>query len=236
MSEHFKAIVVREDGTMTIQELDFEGVQKTVGGYVEADYGPGDVVALMNEDGRRLQLPYNRRSALFVGYDVCGPIVFVGYADGDFTDAPDALWGILEAFNWVPIPSVPPEAVTDGSADVNVLSDHEIRLAEAAMVLREHGYQVTAPRPDAKPRVRSGAPDTSRAVEPKLNSGLGRVLDALRQDGPMTDDELEVDLGLTHQSVSAARRNGVIRGLIYDTGLKRKTRSGNDAIVWKAVR
>ncbi len=41
-----------------------------------------------------------------------------------------------------------------------------------------------------------------------------------------TDDELEQHLGLTHQSVSAARRTLVIRGLARATDERRLTRSG----------
>jgi hypothetical protein len=235
MSEHFKAIVVREDGSMGASYMTFEDVQKAVGGYVEPIHGMSGVVALVNEDGLRLRLEQNLVASDYLKIDLVGVVVFAGNGGSEFTNAPEDVWNSLKAIQEGYYPPKAPEAVTDGSAAVTVLTDHEARLAEAAMVLREHGYQVIAPKPHTKPKVRSGAPDTSKAIEPKLNSALGKVLWWLRGTGPATDDELEQHLGLTHQSVSAARRNGVIRGLIYDSGEKRNTRSGNAAIVWKAV-
>lgn len=47
-----------------------------------------------------------------------------------------------------------------------------------------------------------------------------------------TDDELERWLGLPHQTVSARRRELVLKGLIEDSGERRKTRSGRKAVVW----
>jgi hypothetical protein len=211
-------------------------------------------VALLNEDGRRLRLTLNRVASLYLGFSVAGVVVFVTNGVEAFGDAPDSLWEALVRLrsheeapvpaesplhDWPEYESAPeaPEAVVDGSEAVSTLSMDEADLGTAAMLLRSHGYQVLSPKPHAKPKVRTGAPDTSKAIEPKLNSGLGRVLDLLRThpERGHTDDELEEWTGRTHQSVSAARRNGVIKGLIYDTGEKRKTRSGNDAIVWKAV-
>lgn len=246
MSEHFKAIVVREDGSMSTVSMDFEGAQKTVGGYVEAVYGISGVVALINEDGRRLALLFNDLASSYLGIGVVGPVVFVGNGGEDFTDAPDDVWESLVRLR----PHEAPEAVSDGSGAVlsaseaeanlrNALYGDEARLAEATMLLRSHGYIVTSPNPHTKPKVRSGAPDTSKAIEPKLNSGLWEVLKWLRTTsglaGGFTDDELEMLSDRTHQSISAARRNGVLRGLIYDSGQRRNTRSGNKAIVWKAV-
>lgn len=55
-----------------------------------------------------------------------------------------------------------------------------------------------------------------------------------------TDDELEVILGRTHQSVSASRNalmnDGWIEPLLADgSEVTRRTRSGNDATVWTAT-
>ena len=48
----------------------------------------------------------------------------------------------------------------------------------------------------------------------------------------MTDDEIEVSLGMRHQTASARRRGLVIKGLVADSGLRRRTRSGRKAAVW----
>ena len=50
-----------------------------------------------------------------------------------------------------------------------------------------------------------------------------------------TCDELETKLDRSHQSMSSAIRGGVKQGLITDSGFRRKTRSGRQAIVWQAV-
>lgn len=51
---------------------------------------------------------------------------------------------------------------------------------------------------------------------------------------PSTDDEIESALGVSHQTVSAARRTLVKNGLIERTGTLRATRSGRQAQVWQA--
>lgn len=48
-----------------------------------------------------------------------------------------------------------------------------------------------------------------------------------------TCDELEVELQAKHQSVSASIRGLVKQGILFDTGMKRPTRSNRKAIVWR---
>ena len=50
-----------------------------------------------------------------------------------------------------------------------------------------------------------------------------------------TDDELETRMQRSHQTVSARRRGLEQKGLIEKTGLKRKTRSGRAAMVYKII-
>lgn len=47
-----------------------------------------------------------------------------------------------------------------------------------------------------------------------------------------TDDEIEEASGLTHQTISARRRELVLLGVIHDSGERRLTRSGRKAKVW----
>ncbi len=47
-----------------------------------------------------------------------------------------------------------------------------------------------------------------------------------------TDDELEQDLNMRHQTVSARRRELVLLGKVVDSGRTRATRSGRQATVW----
>lgn len=57
------------------------------------------------------------------------------------------------------------------------------------------------------------------------------VLDAIRAQ-PATCDELEVRLGLKHQTCSARIRELSGINAIVDSGATRPTRSGRKAIVW----
>lgn len=88
-------------------------------------------------------------------------------------------------------------------------------------------------------RVRRDAPDTSKAVERKIREGTlqWRLLELFRAlpNHGLTDDEIERNTHLTHQSVSAARNTLMRKGYIADSGQRRPTRSGNEAIVWKVV-
>lgn len=51
-----------------------------------------------------------------------------------------------------------------------------------------------------------------------------------------TDDEVEVALGLRHQTASARRRGLVVQGLVKASRRRRKTRTGRPATVWVSVR
>lgn len=90
----------------------------------------------------------------------------------------------------------------------------------------------------AEPELPFEERDTSRAaaeaIEPSAGSLRGMVLDLIRYRGNATDDEIESELDLRHQTASARRRELVLGGLIFDSGLRRKTRSGRNAIVWVA--
>ncbi len=82
--------------------------------------------------------------------------------------------------------------------------------------------------------------DTSRQaaeqIEPSTGRLQGLVLDEIRDSGGhgRTDDELEVVLSLRHQTASARRRELVLKGLVRDSGRRRPTRSGRQAVVWLA--
>lgn len=49
----------------------------------------------------------------------------------------------------------------------------------------------------------------------------------------MTDDEIEIATGYTHQSASGTRNSLMRDGFIWDSGERRKNRRGNLSIVWK---
>ena len=81
------------------------------------------------------------------------------------------------------------------------------------------------------------APATTLAATQRAQLRAGtqrqRVYDLVKTsaDG-MTDDELELVTGKAHQSVSATRNSLMNDGWLVDSGRRRRTRYGNDAIVW----
>ena len=80
--------------------------------------------------------------------------------------------------------------------------------------------------------------DTSREAYESVgrgkNSLSNKILEKLKGK-QFTCDEMEMLLEGKHQSVSAQIRHEVIGGKVEDSGLRRPTRSGRNAIVWKLV-
>lgn len=80
--------------------------------------------------------------------------------------------------------------------------------------------------------------DTSRDAAQSLINDLGRlellVFTLVQRAGilGMTDDELEEKSQLAHQTISARRRELVLKGRVRDSGVRRQTRSGRKATVW----
>lgn len=91
--------------------------------------------------------------------------------------------------------------------------------ADRAHVGRRH--PITAQRMQAK-------------VLPRSGTFRRQMFDTLRQQ-PMTDDELEIYFGRSHQSVSGCRSTLFKDGWLRNTGDTRRNRYGNDAIVWGVV-
>ena len=77
---------------------------------------------------------------------------------------------------------------------------------------------------------------TSRAAADSIRpeSLRGRVLAAVCAAGTTgkTCDEIEVEFGGRHQSISARLRELALLGHIVDTGRERRTRSGRNAVVY----
>ena len=92
---------------------------------------------------------------------------------------------------------------------------------------------------DALFRVHNDAPETSKAIVEKIREGtiqdavLTLFVNVYRAGGiGATDDETEVALRRSHQSVSSARNTLVKRGYLVDSGYTRPNRYGNMAIRW----
>ena len=92
---------------------------------------------------------------------------------------------------------------------------------------------------DLTPRVEGC--DTSEAaaesMRPTASTLRARVLRIIRERGSLgaTCDEVEWVSGLRHQTASARVYELRKRSRIVDSGRRRKTRSGRNAIVWVAT-
>lgn len=86
------------------------------------------------------------------------------------------------------------------------------------------------------PIVGADLPDTSQAMQRKAfrRSGTLRkeIYDYLGRTGGATDDQMEIGLDRSHQSVSGTRRSLVKDGYVEDSGGRALTRYGNSAIIW----
>lgn len=87
-------------------------------------------------------------------------------------------------------------------------------------------------------RVGHAHPETAKAaaasVLPRSGTIRRAVFGVIAKAGTRgaTDDEIERELGRTHQTVSGARNTLTRDDLVRDSGLRRKTRQGHDAIAW----
>jgi hypothetical protein len=98
----------------------------------------------------------------------------------------------------------------------------------------ERNRLATAP----KVRLSTNARNTSRSAAEKAlpRSGTRRkeIFDLIAEhEFGLTDDEIEVLTGLTHQTASATRNSLMRDGLIVVSGDARTNRRGNASIVWK---
>ncbi len=93
--------------------------------------------------------------------------------------------------------------------------------------------------PQLRPAARGTKPTSRSAAEkigPHVDEASKRVLGAINHAGGATCDEIEIRIGMIHQSVSARISGLAAAGLIRDSGEKRPTQRGRGAIVWTVTR
>jgi uncharacterized Zn finger protein (UPF0148 family) len=108
---------------------------------------------------------------------------------------------------------------------------------------REKGLVFKPRKPVESNSVRVGRnhPDTSQRAaqkaEPKSGTKKKVIYDLIVDSGMfgMCDHEIEKALGWTHQTASASRNTLMNDGWVIDSGHRRATDQGNDAIAWIAV-
>lgn len=86
---------------------------------------------------------------------------------------------------------------------------------------------------------REAQPTSRRAAVkalPKSGTKRARLFRFLEQSGGATDEEMELALGISGNTVRPTRVSLVRDGLVEESGHTRPTVSGNDAIVWRVRR
>lgn len=130
-------------------------------------------------------------------------------------------------------PAVPPPD-EPGSYIIPIRRRPEV-IGEYVRVLRNEGYQVIPPDPNAGPLTTRAAPDTSRAAA-EVARVTGHTVEAylldLLQTGGWTCDEIEGVTGRRHGSLSGAMNRLKRKGLVRESGETRPTRGGVQAAVY----
>ena len=76
----------------------------------------------------------------------------------------------------------------------------------------------------------------AEAIEPTAGSLRAVVLDWLRANpSGWTDDEMQVALNMNPSTQRPRRIELIASGHVYDSGKKRATRSGRNAVIWKST-
>jgi predicted transcriptional regulator len=71
------------------------------------------------------------------------------------------------------------------------------------------------------------------AIEPHTGRMETLILEHLQIFGPRTCDELESELEMLHSTTSARLTALRDKGRIIDSGVRHKTRSGRQAVLWR---
>lgn len=63
--------------TKVDKEPTLEYLQEYVGGYIEVQYLPQGEMIIINEDGRRLELPFNSKASAYAGFQILGNAILL---------------------------------------------------------------------------------------------------------------------------------------------------------------
>jgi len=78
--------------------------------------------------------------------------------------------------------------------------------------------------------------EAAEAIAPRLSELQERVLATLRHHtGGLTDEEMQFWYDISPSTQRPRRIELVARGLVKDSGLRRRTRSGRSAVIWVAT-
>ncbi len=72
-------------------------------------------------------------------------------------------------------------------------------------------------------------------VRPRSGTQRAKVLHLLMYEGPMTDEEMQERLVMSANTQRPRRVELVQQGWVRDSGLRRPTSTGQDAVVWTFI-
>lgn len=75
--------------------------------------------------------------------------------------------------------------------------------------------------------------ESAKAVAPNFSARMLKILEKISTVGGMTDEEGQYGLEIDGNSYRPARVTLAKHGLILDSGERRKTHSGRNAVVWE---
>jgi hypothetical protein len=124
-------------------------------------------------------------------------------------------------------------------SDITPIGD--LNQAAHDLVAAVRAYEALGLEMSARPALGNGAPDTSAEAAASMVNHVGTlarlVFDEIAvvhesSGGGLTVDQVEQITRRSHQSVSARVNELRDKGWLVDSGQRRKTRSGRNAIVW----
>lgn len=79
-------VITPEGKTWEIDDVSLASLQKTVGGYIELVRLHTGLIMYVNEDGRGLNLPFNRNASQLAHQDIVGTAVVLTFAETEKED------------------------------------------------------------------------------------------------------------------------------------------------------
>lgn len=133
-----------------------------------------------------------------------------------------------------------PPSLFDQDTPALTMTPQEITREQYAADMRKAYSAYRQTRPElTSPRVFMGPQETSRkAAEralPRNGTQRHKVWVLMRDNAGLTADEVNEATGISPNTINPTIRGLVLDGWLQDSGKRRVTRSGNEAIVWVPV-
>jgi len=133
-----------------------------------------------------------------------------------------------------------PPSLFDQETPALTLTPQELTREQYAADMRKAYSAYRQSRPElTSPRVFMGPQETSRkAAEralPRTGTKRHQIWLLMRDNDGLTADEVNEATNISPNTINPTIRGLVLDGWLEDSGKRRVTRSGNDAIVWVAI-